>query len=137
MRIVLDSNIFFSALIKDSLTRKLLLEYEDFFLFPSYIFEEMEKYKADLLTKSRMRPQDFDQLLKLLLKKVLIVPEEVLKDYREEALEIVKNIDRDDALFIACALAYPKSVIWSDDKKLKNQNRVKIISTAEISEYLA
>ena len=137
MRIVLDSNIFFSALIKDSLTRKLLVEYEGFFLFPSYIFEEMEKYKADLLTKSRMRPQDFDQLLKLLLKKVLIVPEEVLKDYREEALEIVKNIDRDDALFIACALAYPKSVIWSDDKKLKNQNRVKIISTAEISEYLA
>jgi len=33
MKIVIDSNILFSALIKDSTTRRLILEYEEPFSF--------------------------------------------------------------------------------------------------------
>jgi len=44
MSIVLDANILFSALIKDSLTRKIILEYDGLFLFPEIIFEEMKKH---------------------------------------------------------------------------------------------
>lgn len=136
MKIVLDSNVLFSALIKDSTTRKLILEYNKFFLFPSYIFEEMEKHKGELLKKSRMNKEDFDKLLEIILKKVLIVPEELLKANKNEAIGIVKDIDLDDAVFIACALAYPESVIWSDDKKLKRQNKVKILNSTEMMKYL-
>ena len=137
MKIVLDSNVLFSALIKDSTTRRLILDYDDFFLFPSYIFEEMEEHKEELMQKSKMSKEDFDKLLELLLKKVLIVPEEVLKTYKDESIEIVKDIDLDDAVFIACALANPESVIWSDDKKLKRQNKVKILNSTEMMQYLA
>ncbi|MEK6900984.1 MAG: PIN domain-containing protein [Nanoarchaeota archaeon] len=136
MKIIIDSNILFSALIKDSTTRKLILEYDDFFLFPSFIFEEMENHKQELMQKSKMDSGDFERLLQLLLKKCFIVPQEVLTTYREKALGIVQNIDPDDAVFIACAMAYPKSVIWSDDQKLKEQNEVKIINTTEMMEYL-
>ena len=45
MKIIIDSNVLFSALIKDSVTRKIILEYGDFFLFPEFIFEEMEKHR--------------------------------------------------------------------------------------------
>lgn len=137
MKIVLDSNVLFSALIKDSTTRRLILEYDDFFLFSSYIFEEMEEHKDELLEKSKMSKEDFDKLLEILLKKVLIVPEEVLKSYKNEAVEIVKDIDKDDAVFIACALANPESVIWSDDKKLKKQSKIKILNSTEMMNYLS
>ena len=54
MRIVIDSNILFSALIRNSKTRKLILEYEGFFLFPNYIFSEMQRHKYELIAKSGM-----------------------------------------------------------------------------------
>lgn len=132
MNIIIDANVLFSALIKKSTTRKIILDYEGFFLFPSYIFIEMKKHKEELLRKSGMSKKDFDRLLQLILKKVMIVPNEVLVPYKEEALDIVKDIDPDDVLFMACALAYPGSVIWSDDKKLKEQNKVNVYSTSEI-----
>ena len=71
--------------------------------------------------------------LKLLLVKTTVVPAEVLYPHREEeALEIVKDIDRDDAVFIGCALAYEDSVIWSNDRKLKKQDKIKVLNTGEI-----
>ena len=136
MKIVLDSNVLFSALIRNSTTRKLILEYDDSFLFPSYILDEMEEHKEELMIKSKMSKEDFDKLLELLLKRVFFVPKESLKAHDEEAVEIVKDIDKDDAVFVACALAYPESIIWSDDKKLTKQNRVKVIGTSEMMTLL-
>ena len=133
MKIVLDSNILFSAIIKDSKTRRIILEYEELFLFPQYIFEEMEEHMDELLKKSKLSNQNFNTLLTILLRKVAIIPNEVLLPYRQRALDVVKNIDKDDILFIACALAYPDSIIWSNDKKLKSQKTVKVLNTEEIS----
>ena len=136
MNIIIDSNVLFSALIKDSITRRIILEYNGFFLFPSFIFEETEKHKETLLNKSQMNTKDFNMLLNILLRKVMIVPTEVLFPYRKEAYEIVKDIDPDDSLFIACALAYPDSFIWSDDKKLKQQSKIRIVNTLEMLSFL-
>lgn len=136
MNIIIDSNPLFSALIKDSTTRKIILDYNKFFLFPSYIFIEMQKHKTIILKKSGMTQKDFSNLLQLILKKVLIVPNETLMPYKKVAMEIVKDIDSDDVLFFACALAYPDSVIWSNDKRLKKQKQIKILNTREIIEYL-
>lgn len=136
MNIIIDSNVLFSALIKYSKTRKIILEYKDFFLFPSYIFIEMQEHKHELLEKSGMTEEDFNQLLQLILKKVVIVPNEVLVPYKKEAFEIIKDIDKDDVSFVASALAYPNSLIWSDDKKLKKQSEVKVLNTEEIIKFL-
>ena len=132
MKIVIDSNILFSALIKDSITRRIILDYENQFLFPSYIFEEMEIHKTELLTKSKMKEKDFEELLSLLLRKVIIIPNEILLHYKKEAYQIIKDIDPDDVTFIACALAFNDSVIWSDDKKLKQQSKIRIKNTNEM-----
>lgn len=132
MNIVIDSNILFSALIRDSLTRRIILEYDGVFLFPSFIFEEMEKHKGELLKKSGMNTKDFELLLYILLRKVRIVPSDVLRPYKKKAYGIVKDIDPGDTVFIACTLAYPQSILWSDDKKLKQQSIVPIINTNEM-----
>jgi predicted nucleic acid-binding protein len=100
--------VLFSALIKDSLTRRIILDYDGTFLFPSVIFEEMEKHKGELLKKTEMNTKEFELLLHILLRKVRIIPTDVLFPYKKKAYEIVKDIDPDDTLFIACALAYPQ-----------------------------
>lgn len=82
-----------------------------------------------------MNSEDFENLLQLLLKRIIIVSKEDLNHKKEEAIELMKNIDLDDALFIACALASPNSVIWSDDKKLKQQTKIKVLNTFEMMEY--
>lgn len=110
----------------------MILLYTGTFLFPSFIFDEMEKHKAGLLKKSGMETKQFEILLSILLKKVQIVPTDILRPYEKKAYATVKDIDPDDTLFIACALAYPDSILWSDDKKLKKQTVVPIINTTEM-----
>jgi predicted nucleic acid-binding protein len=136
MKIIIDSNILFSAFLSDSTTRKIILEYNSVFLFPSFIFEEFEKHKDFLFRKSGMSAEDFKEFMHMIIRKVVIVPADSLYDFRAEAKEIVKDIDIDDILFIACALAHPPSMIWSDDKALKRQERVHVLNTKEMMEYL-
>ncbi len=113
MKIIIDSNVLFSALIRDAKTRSIILEYGDFFLFPSYIFEEMHEHIDELYTKTKLSKDDFKKLLHLILRKVVIVPNDVLEPYKDKSVEIIKDIDIDDAPFIACSLAYPNSAIRS------------------------
>jgi len=49
-----------------------------------------------------------------------------------EAEEIVGSIDRDDVPFVAAALSIRCDGIWSDDKDLKRQKKVKVWSSREI-----
>jgi predicted nucleic acid-binding protein len=132
LNIVIDSNVLFSALIKNSLTRKMILLYTGKFLFPSFIFDELEKHKGELVEKSGMGAKQFEMLLTILLQRVQIVPTDILLSYEKKAYDTVKDIDPDDILFIACALAHPDSILWSDDKKLKQQIVVPIINTKEM-----
>lgn len=136
MNIVLDSNVLFSALIKDSTTRKKIFEYEGLFLFPAIILEEAREHINLLIDKSRLNNTEFDFLLSLILNKVKIISTDELKPYREEAFKLVRDIDPDDVLFIACALANPGSIIWSNDRKLKKQAGVKVLNTSEIVHLL-
>jgi predicted nucleic acid-binding protein len=79
-----------------------------------------------------MGTKQFETLLSIVLQKVQIVPTDILRPYEKKAYDTVKDIDPDDTLFIACALAYPGSILWSDDKKLKQQSVVPIINTTEM-----
>lgn len=53
MNIIIDSNVLFSALIRDSMSRRIIIEYDGFFLFPSFVFEEMKKHKDTLLKNQK------------------------------------------------------------------------------------
>jgi predicted nucleic acid-binding protein len=136
MKIILDSNILFSAIIRNSITREIILDYDGLFLIPEHIIIETYKHKNMLIEKSGLTNQEFDLVLNGLLSKTLVVEKSVLLRNKKEALEVLKNIDTNDTMFFACALAYPDPVIWSDDKALKKQTRVKILNTKEIAAFL-
>ena len=135
MFIVLDSNILISAIIKNSVTRGIILSSNNKFLLPEYSFIEIKKHEEEILYKSKISKQEFILLMKKLMTYIKIVRTEEIIRYREKAKEIIGKIDEDDILFIACALAF-KCPIWNDDKHFKLQNTIKVYNTKELIEFI-
>ncbi len=132
MKVIIDTNVLIAALLKENIVRKILLSNNITFLLPEYALEEIEEHKEELLRKSKLSEIDFKILLDAILKKVLIVHHEATKNKIREAIEIMKDIDVDDAPFIATALAVENDGLWSFDDDVKRQKRVKIFSAGEI-----
>ena len=133
MNIVLDTNILISALIKNSLTRGIIINSSHNFLLPEFELEEIENHKEEILEKSKLSKEDFYILLFDLLRYVKIIKLDKIINYRQEAYNIIGNIDEDDTIFIATALAFD-CPIWTDDKDFKKQKIIKIYSTSEMKE---
>lgn len=129
MDLVVDANVVFAALIKDSVSYHLLFN-EKYHLFaPEYIFTEFEKHKNELLDKTGRTTEEFFHLLTILKRRIILVPLEELTSYVEEAEEITP--DPEDIAYFALALRL-HCAIWSNDKKLKQQSKVEIYSTHEL-----
>ncbi|PIO08093.1 DNA-binding protein [Candidatus Pacearchaeota archaeon CG10_big_fil_rev_8_21_14_0_10_34_12] len=131
MNIVIDTNVFISALIKDSSSRELIVNSENNLFFPEFEYDEIEKHKEEILRKSGLSEEDFRNLLSNLLKYVKIVKTEDIIDYKKQAFGIIGKIDENDVIFIATALAH-NAAIWSEDKHFQKQNTIKILRTRDI-----
>ena len=132
MTFILDSNIIISALIKDSKTREIIAKTDQKFLIPEIVIDEIRKYKGLIIEKSKMSEEDYTAVLKKLLSYIEVIPNEVTEQNLEKAIKIMADIDIKDVIFIAAALSYPDSKIWSDDKHFERQNEVKILKTKEM-----
>lgn len=133
-KIVVDANILFAALIRNSSARALIFRYPSEILTPAYLFEEVQEYWGYLCKKSGISAKELTAVFGEILQHVTVIPEEELVSYGGIASTIMRDIDPKDALYIACALAHPGSIIWSEDKALKRQNAVRVLNTAEILE---
>ncbi len=130
MDLVIDANVLFSALIKDSFSYALLFN-EKFHLFtPEYIFTELEKHKEEIFKKTERTEEEFFRLIETIKRRIVIVPLEELVPYVEEAEKLTP--DHDDMAYFALALRL-NCAIWSNDKKLKDQNKIKIYHTYELT----
>ena len=129
--LTIDTNVLISALIKDSLTREILTDFNINFIFPEQGLEEVYFYKSEIIKKAKIDKREFDVLLLRLLKYIRLIPTEIFVDFRKEADKIMNKIDKDDVIFIACALAF-NCPIWSDDKHFQKQKEIKIFTTKEI-----
>lgn len=132
---VVDTNIFMSALIKEGFVREVIIKSGWNLLFPIYELEEIYNHKEEIMKKSGLDEKEFYVILLRLLKYVRVVPTDVVTPFRALAFGVIGHIDKDDAVFVATALAFNCS-IWSDDKHFQKQKRVKVFTTKEIySEY--
>ena len=133
MKLVVDANVLFAALIKESTTYKIILD-EYFQLYTSeYVLIEMEKYKLELLRKTSRSVEEFHELIEGLKKIISIVSLNELIPFLENANQI--SPDSKDEVYFALALKL-NCGIWSNDKKLKEQGKVKVYSTEEIVKIL-
>ena len=132
MELVIDANIVISALIsKEGKTRELIFLKEFTLFAPEFLFEEIKKYKKLIIEKSKLDEESIDLALSLIFSKIKLIP---LSEF-EESLTKAKDIcpDPNDEEYFALALS--KNIpIWSNDKKLKEQDKIKICNTSELLE---
>ncbi len=130
MRLVVDANILFAALIKESLTAELIISDNLILFAPEFLFDEFAKYEQYLREKTKRSNIEFAQYLNILNEKIKIIPHKVIMPFIKKA-EIISP-DPNDLVYLACALA-TNSKIWSNDKKLKEeQEEIKVITTEEL-----
>jgi putative PIN family toxin of toxin-antitoxin system len=135
MNIVIDTNRFIAALIKEGITREIITNQKINLLFPEFVLEEIYEHAAEIIYKAGISEKEFYTLILRLLKNVRVIPIDMIYNFKEAAENIMGNIDKDDNIFIATALAF-NCPIWSEDKHLLKQNKIKIFNTAELMRYI-
>ncbi|MBI5223352.1 hypothetical protein HY990_02935 [Candidatus Micrarchaeota archaeon] len=129
MDLVVDANIFFAALVKDGTTIDLLLEPEIHLFAPEFLFEEIEKHMIEILKKTNRSQKEFNEIFEILKLKITVIPKEEFEGFLEEASKI--SPDPNDSIYFALALRLD-SAIWTNERKLKDQNRIKIYNTKDL-----
>ena len=131
MRLVVDANILFAALLREGDTAELLI-YSDLALFaPETLFREFEKYEHMLEARSTHIQPTFQEVLKLIRKRVAII--EVLPEYFRAAEQFSPDLKDSAYLALALQLNIP---LWTNDKVLQRQQRGQIYATAELLNFL-
>ena len=135
MQLIVDANVLFAALIKDSTTRELLLSNELSLLVPEFIIEEFEKHTEELKVKTKLSERELSSLVSALItgSEIEIIPKEAYMEFLKRSKEI--SPDPEDVQYFALALKY-NCPIWSNEERLKGQRFVKILSTHELVESL-
>ena len=100
---------------------------------PAFSLIEIEEHKPDILERFSLSEAQFLLIMKLLKTVVKVTGEDEYSDFLSEGMKV--SPDPDDADFFALALKL-KCPLWSEDKVLKKQSRVKVFSTQELRELL-
>ena len=128
MKIIVDSNIIISALIRDSITRKIIIQCDDILLSPEIVIAETKKHIDMISQKSGLSPENIENTFNILIKYIHLIPYNEMEDFIPEARKIMEKIDPTDTIFIAAALS-KNAAIWSNDKDFQKQDKVRIFTT--------
>ena len=128
MDLVIDANILFAALIKNSGTSEILFKHTLF--APEFIFLEFRKYKDELKSKTHRSEDDFNEFFDIFERTITLIPKEEIDPFMSRAEKI--SPDPKDVQYVALALKQ-NCAIWSNDKPLKEkQKEIKVFSTTEL-----
>jgi len=131
MELIIDANILFTGLIKDSRTYDLIMHDEIILYAPEFLFDEYEKHKERLLEITHRSDEDFYRQVEILWRRIVLIPLEEIKPFLEAAAGI--SPDMGDVPYIALGLKL-NIPIWSNDDDLKmKQQIVKVLKTEDVS----
>jgi predicted nucleic acid-binding protein len=134
MKIIIDSNILFSALIsgKDLYIDifKMLQVY-----VPDFVFIEISKYEERIIKKTKIL-NEFTFFIRELFSEITVIPKlGISKTNFKKALLLCENIDPKDTPYLALSLELDIP-LWTNDKKLIkgliDKGYKNIITTEEI-----
>jgi len=130
MELVIDANILMSALIAtEGKTYDLIFNDRIRLFSVDKLLEELEKYKSEILEKSGLSGYDFDIFVSLISSEIEFVSYSEINKFIPESEKI--SPDSNDTEYFALALKL-RCAIWSNDKKLKNQDKVIVYSTNDL-----
>ena len=129
-KLVVDSNILFSALIKRGAAFELMIqmaEHEVQLYSPGYLWKEVSARKEKILMLSGLQEAELDFFMGILSEQLIAVQQKEYKEFITEAKSLLKPHIKDVPYF-ALALALD-SPIWSNEKRFLKQPKVKIYSS--------
>ena len=132
MQFIVDANILLASFLKDALTRELLLDPRLALYAPEYLIKETSRHleKNDpLRNKIKLTDRELGGLFQILTQGIQVVPRNLYENYLTDALLLAPH--KEDAPYLALGLAL-NVPIWSNDKGLKRQDRVKVYTTSEL-----
>ena len=134
MKIILDSNIIFSALISGKGIYIDIFKILQIYV-PDFVFIEISKYEERIIKKTK-REKEFISFTKELFSEITVIPMlAISKQSYERAVFLCSDIDLKDTPYIALGIEL-NMPLWTNDKKLidglRNKDYTKIITTEEI-----
>jgi len=142
MIVIADSNIIISALIspKGSIASVLKDKSNIQFIAPDYLLTEVCEHWEKIVESTTLSKHGlFEEFYFYRSKITFISVTSVPKKHRDDAAEIVKDIDIDDAPFVSLHF-YKKHKLWTGDKALINGLKAKgydiCVTTAELRQKL-
>jgi predicted nucleic acid-binding protein len=139
MKVVVDTNIVFSAIVKASGTvAKAFFSVPSFakYYAPDFLIEELQIHKRKLLKVSGLSEVNYEKAKTSVFASINFIDVASIPEiYSEEAVSLTKDIDFKDFQFVALAI-FLDAVLWTGDKKLYNGLRRRgfksVMSTQQI-----
>ena len=145
MKIVVDTNIVFSAILNPSATIGQILIYRqlqfDFFA-PNLVKDEIKRHRSRLILLSgNIDDTTFENIREEIYSCLKFVSEEQIPfDFWHNAIPIVRDTDMDDIAFVVLS-EYLDARLWTGDKKLaagiEKQGFNRGITTEELSKMIS
>ena len=131
MLLVVDFNVVFSALVAKGISLKVFIKNDGLkkfnFISPEFVLDEIEHNKSKLLSLTQLSNEEFDKFFSLIKSQIEIVPSSEFIDKLPEAIKL----NRKDSPYLALALK-KGCPIFSGDKELKLQSKVKVFSPRQL-----
>lgn len=137
MRLVVDANIIFSALLNPESSVGIVLmdfanEYE--FFAPELVLSEITRYNDKILKYTKLNETKVEIIKTEIFKTIKVISEDLISQENwHKAFELTSAIDENDTPFIALALEL-NTKLWTGDKKLLNGLPEYTVSTQKMLE---
>ena len=143
MKVVVDTNIIFSALMRTNSKMGEIFFNQNRkveFFAPELLKIEIDRYFVKLCNSSKLSPSQIQESKNRIFEQITFISEELIKSASWlQAIDLVLDIDEDDAPFVALALEL-NAFLWTGDKKLidglASKNTFFAKSTAEIENLI-
>ncbi|MBA7556990.1 hypothetical protein ES705_49718 [subsurface metagenome] len=143
MKIVVDTNVVFSAILNSQSWIGQILLYSDKsvkFYSPKFLQAEIQDHFQKIKKITKLYDSELYELIDTLYTKIHFISEELIpKESLVIADELTKDVDFDDVMFVALSI-HLNCKLWTGDKVLMNSLRLKgfkkFITTQELIEKL-
>ena len=121
MRVVIDTNIVFSAILNSNnkIARIILMPKNRInFYSTQLLLDEIDEHKDKLLKISKSSEEELNRSIELVTRKIRFINVRLIsKEAFEKALMLTQDVDIDDTEFVALT-EHIKGKFWTGDKEL-------------------